>query len=30
MDQGFDQENVITLQLNQTMIRKYPVLKQIL
>jgi putative ABC transport system permease protein len=27
MDQGFDQENVITLQLNQDMARKYPVLK---
>ena len=31
MDQGFDQTNVIGLQLNnQAMIRKYPVLKQIL
>jgi len=30
MDQGFDQENVITLQLNQDMVRKYPVLKQAL
>jgi len=30
MDQGFDQENVITLQLNRGMIRKYPVLKQVL
>jgi len=30
MDQGFDQENVITLQLNQGMGRKYPVLKQAL
>ena len=27
MDQGFNQENVITLQLNQGMVRKYPVLK---
>jgi len=27
MDQGFDQENVLSLQLNQEMIRKYPVLK---
>jgi len=27
MDQGFDQENVLTLQLNQGMVRKYPVLK---
>ncbi len=27
MDQGFDQENVLSLQLNQGMIRKYPVLK---
>lgn len=27
MDQGFDQENVITLQLDQGMVRKYPVLK---
>ena len=30
MDQGFDQTNVISLQLNQSMIRKYPVLKQVL
>jgi len=30
MDQGFDQENVLTLQLNQNMVRKYPVLKQTL
>ncbi len=30
MDQGFDQTNVISLQLNQAMIRKYPVLKQVL
>jgi putative ABC transport system permease protein len=30
MDQGFDQKNVISLQLNQTMVRKYPVLKQVL
>jgi len=31
MDQGFDQTNIIGLQLNnQTMIRKYPVLKQTL
>jgi putative ABC transport system permease protein len=30
MDQGFNQENVIALQLNQAMNRKYPVLKQIL
>jgi putative ABC transport system permease protein len=28
MDQGFDQKNVIGLQLNGPMIRKYPVLKQ--
>jgi putative ABC transport system permease protein len=28
MDQGFNQENVIMLQLNQSMTRKYPVLKQ--
>lgn len=28
MDQGFDQKNIISLQLNQTMVRKYPVLKQ--
>jgi putative ABC transport system permease protein len=27
MDQGFNQENVLTLQLNQGMVRKYPVLK---
>jgi putative ABC transport system permease protein len=30
MDKGFDQKNVITLQLNQGMVRKYPVLKQTL
>jgi putative ABC transport system permease protein len=30
MDQGFDQTNVISLQLNGAMIRKYPVLKQVL
>jgi len=30
MDQGFDPKNVITLELNQNMMRKYPVLKQIL
>ena len=28
MDQGFDQKNVIGLQLNQALVRKYPVLKQ--
>jgi putative ABC transport system permease protein len=28
MDQGFDQTNVIGLQLNRAMVRKYPVLKQ--
>lgn len=28
MDQGFDQKNVISLQLNGPMIRKYPLLKQ--
>jgi putative ABC transport system permease protein len=28
MDQGFNQENVLTLQLSQNMVRKYPVLKQ--
>src|SRR5664280_1623619 len=28
MDQGFDQQNVVGLQLNGPMIRKYPVLKQ--
>jgi putative ABC transport system permease protein len=27
MDQGFEQENVLTLELNQGMVRKYPVLK---
>jgi len=27
MDQGFNQENVLTLQLNGDMVRKYPVLK---
>ncbi len=30
MDQGFDQKNVISLELNGPMIRKYPVLKQVL
>ena len=30
MDQGFDQTNVIGLQLNQEMVRKYPVVKQAL
>jgi putative ABC transport system permease protein len=30
MDQGFDQTNVIGLQLNQSMTGKYPVLKQVL
>ena len=30
MDQGFDQTNVIGLQLNGAMVRKYPVLKQVL
>ncbi len=30
MDQGFDQKNVITLQLNRGMVSKYPLLKQIL
>jgi putative ABC transport system permease protein len=30
MDQGFDQKNVIGLQLNGAMPRKYPVLKQVL
>lgn len=30
MDQGFNQKNVIALQLNQAMIQKYPVLKQLL
>jgi putative ABC transport system permease protein len=30
MDQGFDQKNVIGLQLNQAMTTKYPVLKQVL
>ena len=30
MDQGFNQENVLTLQLNRGMVNKYPVLKQIL
>lgn len=28
MDQGFDQENVITLQLNRGMVLRYPLLKQ--
>ena len=30
MDQGFNQENVLTLQLNRGMIARYPVLKQAL
>ena len=30
MDKGFNQENVISLQLNQSMVQKYPVLKQVL
>jgi putative ABC transport system permease protein len=30
MDQGFDQKNVISLQLNRSMVQKYPVLKQFL
>jgi len=30
MDQGFDQQNVVGLQLNGAMARKYPVLKQVL
>ena len=30
MDQGFDQKNVVGLQLNQGMVQKYPVLKQAL
>jgi putative ABC transport system permease protein len=30
MDQGFDQKNVLSLELNQAMIRKYPVLKEAL
>lgn len=30
MDQGFNQDNVLTLQLNRGMARKYPVLKQAL
>lgn len=30
MDQGFDQKNVIELQLNGNLARKYPVLKQVL
>jgi putative ABC transport system permease protein len=30
MDQGFDQKNVLSLELNQSMIRKYPVLKDAL
>jgi putative ABC transport system permease protein len=30
LDQGFDQKNVLGLQLNQGMVRKYPVLKQVL
>jgi putative ABC transport system permease protein len=28
MDQGFNQKNVLSLQLNQSMIQKYPVLKE--
>jgi putative ABC transport system permease protein len=30
MDQGFDQKNVVSLELNQAMIRKYPVLREAL
>lgn len=30
MDQGFDQDNVLSLRLNQLMVQKYPVLKQVL
>ena len=30
MDQGFDQKNVVSLELNRAMVQKYPVLKQIL
>jgi putative ABC transport system permease protein len=30
MDQGFDQKNVIGLQLNGQMVRKYPMLKQVM
>jgi putative ABC transport system permease protein len=30
MDQGFDQTNVINLELNRAMVPKYPVLKQVL
>ncbi len=30
MDHGFDQENVISLELNRTMVQKYPLLKQML
>jgi putative ABC transport system permease protein len=30
MDQGFDQKNVLSLQLNRAMVQKYQVLKQIL
>lgn len=30
MDQGFDQTNVISLELNRQMVRKYPVIKQAL
>jgi putative ABC transport system permease protein len=30
MDQGFDQKNIISVQLNQGMISKYPVLKELL
>ena len=30
MDQGFDQKNVLSLQLNQSLIQKYPVLKEAL
>ena len=30
MDQGFDQKNVVSLQLNRSMVRSYPVLKEVL
>ena len=30
MEQGFDQKNVVTLQLNRSMVRSYPVLKAVL
>jgi putative ABC transport system permease protein len=30
MDQGFNQKNVLSLQLNRAMVQKYPLLKQIL